>query len=137
MLVFSMHDETLCAERALEAGALGYVMKQEPTETIMVAIRRVLEGDIYLSEAMTHRLLRKPNAVEGDATTSAIRALSDREFEVFTLMGEGKRTIEIADILHISPKTIEAHRLHIRKKLGLKGWFEVTRHAIHWVNRGA
>lgn len=137
VLVFSMHDESLFAERALEAGALGYVMKQEPTEVIMVAIRRVLEGDIYLSEPMTNRLLKKPGSSHGEGVQSPIRALSDREFEVFTLIGQGKRTLEIAEILHLSAKTVETHRAHIMKKLNLKGWYEVARYAFQWSNTGA
>lgn len=137
VLVFSMHDEALFAERALEAGALGYVMKQEPTEVIMVAIRRVLGGDIYLSDPMTNRLLKKPGSSRGEGVQSPIRALSDREFEVFTLIGQGKRTLEIADILHLSAKTVETHRAHIMKKLNLKGWYEVARYAFQWSNTGA
>jgi DNA-binding NarL/FixJ family response regulator len=136
MLVFSMHDESLFAERALEAGALGYVMKQEPTETIMVAVRRVLDGDIYLSEAMTNRLLKKPGSTQGDAVQSPLHALSDREFEVFNLIGQGKRTLEIAEALHLSAKTVETHRAHIMKKLNLKGWYEVARYAFQWNNTG-
>jgi len=137
VLVFSMHDESLFAERALEAGALGYVMKQEPTEVIMVAIRRVLGGDIYLSEAMTNRLLKKTGNSHGEAVQSPIHALSDREFEVFSLIGQGKRTLEIAEILHLSAKTVETHRAHIMKKLDLKGWYEVARYAFQWSNTGA
>lgn len=136
-LVLSMHDETLCAERALESGARGYVMKQEPTETIMFAIRRVLEGDIYISEAMAHRLLKKPRGTRGETQLSPIRALSTREFEVFTLIGQGKRTAEIADILHVSIKTIETHRAHIIGKLNLDGGYELSRYAIQWSNAGA
>ncbi|MFA6564247.1 MAG: response regulator transcription factor [Verrucomicrobiia bacterium] len=136
MLVFSMHDESLCAERALEAGALGYVMKQEPTELIIVAIRRVLDGDIYLSEPMTSRLLKKPRSAQGEAVLSPIHALSDREFEVFSLIGQGKRTVEIADILHLSTKTVETHRAHIMKKLNLDGWYEMARYAFQWSNSG-
>lgn len=136
MLVFSMHDESLCAERALEAGALGYVMKQEPTETIMVAIRRVLDGDIYLSEQMTGRLLKKPRGAQGEAVLSPIHALSDREFEVFSLIGQGKRTVEIADILHLGVKTVETHRAHITKKLNLNGGYEMARYAFQWSNSG-
>jgi DNA-binding NarL/FixJ family response regulator len=135
-LVFSMHDEALCAERALEAGALGYVMKQEPTETIMIAIRRVLDGYIFLSETMTNRLMKKPGTVRGENTLSPVRALSDREFEVFTLIGRGKRTCDIADILHVSAKTVEAHRSHIIKKLNLHGWYELSNYAIQWFNSG-
>ena len=135
-LVFSMHNETLCAERALEAGARGYVMKQEPTETIMVAIRRVLAGDVYLSETMTHRLLKNTGSVPSKAKLSPIRALSAREFDVFTLISQGKRTEEIASILHLSTKTVETHRAHIIEKLNLDGWYELVRYAMQWSNTG-
>jgi DNA-binding NarL/FixJ family response regulator len=137
MLVLSMHDESLFAERALEAGALGYVMKQEPTETIMVAIRRVLDGDIYLSDTLTNRLLKKTRSNRGPAVQSPIRALSNREFEVFMLIGQGKRTVEIADILHLSAKTVEVHRSHIMKKLNIGDAFELVRYALQWNSTGA
>lgn len=136
MLVFSMHEESLCAERALEAGARGYVMKQVPTETIIVAIRRVLDGDIYLSEPMTSRLLKKPRGAQGEAMLSPIDALSNREFEVFGLIGRGKRTVEIAEILHLSTKTVETHRAHITKKLHMNGGYEMARYAFQWSNSG-
>jgi len=102
-LVFSMHDESLFAERALEAGALGYVMKEEPTETIIVAIRRVLDGDIYLSEQMIDRLLKKVGNAHGQAVQSPIQVLTDRQFEIFNLYGQGKGTREIAELL-LGPK---------------------------------
>ncbi|MBI5688162.1 MAG: response regulator transcription factor [Verrucomicrobia bacterium] len=134
MLVFSMHEEALCAERALEAGALGYVMKQEPTEIIMAAIRRVLEGHTYLSELMTSRLLNKPASAPSKKAMSPLHALSSREFEVFALIGQGKRTVDIAAMLHLSVKTIESHRAHILKKLKLRGWYELSRYAFQWFN---
>ena len=136
-LVFSMHDESLFAERALEAGSLGYVMKQEPTEVIMVAIRRVLDGDIFLSERMTSQLLKKTKGFHGEAVQSPVNALSDRQFEIFNLYGQGKRTREIAELLHLSNKTIEAHRANMMKKLNLKSSFELVRYACQWSNSGA
>lgn len=136
-LVFSMHDESLFAERALEAGALGYVMKEEPTETIIVAIRRVLDGDIYLSEPMIDRLLKKAGNAHGQAAQSPIQVLTDRQFEIFNLYGQGKRTREIAELLHLSHKTIEAHRANIMKKLNLQGASELARYAYQWGNSGA
>lgn len=136
MLVFSMHDESLFAERALEAGALGYVMKQEPTETIMVAIRRVLSGGIYLSDPLTNRLLKKTQSAHGMAVQSPIHALSNREFEVFTLIGQGKRTVEIADTLHLSAKTVEAHRANIVKKLNIGDGYKLVRYALQWNSTG-
>jgi len=136
-LVFSMHDESLFAERALEAGALGYVMKEEPTETIIVAIRRVLDGDIYLSEPMTHRLLNKAAHAHGQAVQSPIQALTDRQFEIFNLYGQGKRTREIAELLHVSQKTVESHRANIMKKLNIQGAPELARYTCQWRNSGA
>ena len=136
-LVFSMHDESLFAERALEAGALGYVMKEEPTETIIVAIRRVLDGDIYLSEQMIDRLLKKVGNAHGQAVQSPIQVLTDRQFEIFNLYGQGKRTREIAELLHVSQKTIESHRANIMKKLNIQGAPELARYACQWGNSGA
>ncbi len=135
-LVFSMHNESLFAERALKAGASGYVMKQEPTEIIITAIRRILDGDIYLSDQMTTQLLGNVRSAHDESVRSPIRALSDREFEVFNLIGQGHRTDEIADLLHLSPKTIETYRANIRRKLNLKGAFELTQRACNWVSNG-
>ncbi|MFZ2643222.1 MAG: response regulator transcription factor [Verrucomicrobiia bacterium] len=136
MLVFSMHDESLFTERVLEAGALGYVMKQEPTEIIIVAIRRVLDGDIYLSEQMTTWLLKKTGRAHSQAVQSPVLTLSDRQFEIFNLYGQGKRTREIAEVLHLSHKTVEAHRANIMKKLNIKGSFELARYACQWAIAG-
>ncbi|MCX6898038.1 MAG: response regulator transcription factor [Verrucomicrobia bacterium] len=136
-LVFSMHDESLFAERALEAGALGYVMKEEPTETIIVAIRRVLDGDIYLSKQMIDRLLKKVGNAHGQAVQSPIQVLTDRQFEIFNLYGQGKRTREIAELLHVSQKTVESHRANIMKKLNIQGAPELARYACQWGNSGA
>lgn len=134
ILVLSMHDETLYAERALRAGARGYIMKEEATERVMTAIRKVLSGEVYLSERMSARLLSK--LVDGPATTgsSPVERLSDRELQVFELIGRGTGTRQIAEGLHLSVKTIETHREHIKTKMGLANNSELVQHAIQWVN---
>ena len=137
MLVFSMHDEALYAERALHAGARGYVMKQEAPQTVINAIRRVLLGDIYLSADMTRKLLG--NIASGRQVTQAATVadqLSDREYEVFELIGRGFGTTEIARMLHLSAKTISAHRQHIKQKLGLPDGAALLRHAIRCISDG-
>ena len=133
VLVLSMHDETLYAERVLRAGAKGYIMKEEATETVMVAIRKVLNGHIYLSERMAGRLLSR--FVEGTPETggSPMQRLSDRELEVFELVGRGLSTRRIAEKLHLSIKTIESHREHIKEKLKLGSSRELLRHAMQWL----
>lgn len=133
VLVLSMHDETLYAERALRAGARGYVMKEEATARLITAIRRVLSGEIYLSERMSARLLSR--FVDGGPQTggSAMERLSDRELEVFELIGRGLSTRRIAEELHLSIKTIESHREHIKEKLKLESSQELMRHAMQWV----
>jgi DNA-binding NarL/FixJ family response regulator len=133
LLALSMHDEAVYAERALRAGAKGYVMKKEAMDRVMGAIRRVLAGEIYLSDAMSSRILRKlvsPGKQPGDATPT--EALSDREFEVFTLIAQGVGPTEIAQRLGVSVKTIETHREHIKEKLDLKTGAELTRYALQW-----
>lgn len=135
ILVLSMHDESLYAERALRAGARGYISKQEATDHVATAIRKVLAGKIYLSEAMTERLLLgiAQNADHSDGDDSPISRLSDRELEVFWLIGEGVGATEIANRLHLSVKTIETHRDRIKKKLGLDSASELNRFAMQWL----
>jgi DNA-binding NarL/FixJ family response regulator len=137
MLVSSMHDESLFAERALHAGAKGYINKQESTDKVLDAIRHVLDGHIYLSPKMTDRLLH--GVVEGQKIpeTSSIEKLSDRELQVFELIGQGMSTRQIANQLHLSVKTIETHREHIKSKLNLKNGAELSRHAVRWVLESA
>jgi DNA-binding NarL/FixJ family response regulator len=130
VLVLSMHDETMYAERALRAGASGYVMKQEPQEKVMAAIRRVLSGDTYLSEAMASKLLRSLTGKRDDENVSPLERLSDRELQVFRLIGEGKNVRAIADELFLSPKTVETHKEHIKQKLGLGTSNDLLRYAI-------
>ncbi len=133
MLVISMHDESLYAERALRAGARGYVMKQEASESIVQAIRQVRIGGIYASPRMTEQMLSR--FVEGplDAVESPLKALTDREMEVFHLIGEGLGISEIGLRLHLSVKTIGTYRERIKEKLNLRNSTELLRHAFNWV----
>ena len=134
-LVSSMHDETLFAERVLQAGAMGYLTKQEPPETLLGAIRQVLRGEVYLSPRMTSRLLHRM-AVGGSSTEDPIKSLSNREIEVYEMIGQGLTIQQIAARLHLSPKTIETHREKIKQKLNLKNSTELNRRAVQWVLEG-
>ena len=129
-LVLSMHDESLYAERAIRAGARGYVTKQEATKTILTAIRRVLKGEIHVSEKMAATILHRlaGEGVSGDSTP--LSKLTDRELEVFQLLGDGLPAREIARTLHVSVKTVDAHREHIKQKLHFKTSAELCRYAI-------
>ena len=134
LLILSMHDETVQAERALRAGARGYVMKQEATGTIITAVRQVLAGHIYLSDRMSSKLLGKlAGAAPGGGTSSPIERLSDREFQVFTLIGQGIGPRAIAEKLGLSVKTVEAHRENIKAKLGLGSGNELIRYAMQYL----
>jgi DNA-binding NarL/FixJ family response regulator len=133
VLVLSVHDEAVYAERALSAGARGYVTKSEPATTVVAAIRHVLAGGIYLSEAMSGRILHAWAGGTAQAGTSPIERLTDRELEVFERIGRGIPTRQIAEQLRVSVKTVEAHRAHIKDKLGLKGGNELSLFAIHWM----
>ena len=133
ILVVSMHDEVVYAERCLRAGARGYIMKESGSENLLIAIRRVLEGQTYVSPAMSDRILRNISTKRPRGSDSPIQALSDREFEVFQMIGQGKSTREIADQLHLSSKTVDVHRGHIREKLGLKDATALVRHAVRWL----
>jgi DNA-binding NarL/FixJ family response regulator len=132
-LVLSMHDESVYAHRALRAGAAGYIMKQEGAENVLTALRKVLRGEVYLSERLGARMLH--TLVGGRPTFSAspVEQLSDRELEVFSLIGQGHGTRPIAEKLHLSVKTIESHRAHIKEKLNLQNATELVHHAIQWV----
>jgi DNA-binding NarL/FixJ family response regulator len=131
VLVMSMQDEDIFAERALRAGAAGYIMKRRPVGDVMTAVRALLGGEIYLSETMREtilrRLVRNPKE-EG----SSIDALTDREMEVFRLIGKGYRTQLIAETLHLSPKTVDTHREHLKRKLEVGSADDLVRHAIQW-----
>ncbi len=132
LLILSMHDESIYAERAMRAGANGYIMKQEATEKVLIAIRRILQGDVYLSDRLTTTMLQQ--YVRGGAHTksSPLLNLTDRELEVFRLIGEGHGTRQIADELHLSVKTIESYQAHIKEKLALRNARELVQHAIEW-----
>jgi len=132
VLALSMHDELLYAERALRAGARGYVMKKESTKDLIAALRRVLEGNIHVSERLTSRLLQQVAKSEPLPTRSPVELLSDRELEVFERIGRGEGTREIADQLHLSIKTVSCYRQNIKTKLNLKTSTELVTHAIHW-----
>lgn len=132
ILVASMHEESLFAERSLRAGANGFISKEEATEKVIEAINRVLSGQVYLSGPMTSRLLS--NVVTGEVgRKSQIESLTDRELEVFGLIGRGLATRDIAEKLHLSVKTVETHRDHIRNKLNLETTHQLVRHAVQWV----
>lgn len=136
LLVLSMHDETLYAERVLRAGGRGYLMKETKPANVVKAIRAVLNGGIYLSETMSARLLEIVAGNGGKLTLSPMERLSDREFEVFQLVGQGKESRKIAEQLKISARTVDAHRTHIKEKLNLKSGAELTRYAVRWVESG-
>ena len=129
-----MHKETLHAERALRAGANGYIMKNESGRQLLRAVRQVLAGQTYVSEPMKERLLQKLSASPGERSQSPADLLSDREFEIFQLIGQGYGTRQIADQLHLSIKTVESHREHIRDKLHIPSTFELIQRAIHWIH---
>src|SRR5690349_2965949 len=135
MLVVSAHDESVYAEVAFRAGALGYLMKQEALEKIIAAIRRVLSGNIYVSEALAAKMLQQQVRGQTDINESPVKGLSDRELEVFQMIGRWKKTKEIASELHLSVKTIEYYREQIKKKLNLKDAGELTQYATAWVQR--
>lgn len=138
ILVLSMHDESLYAERALRAGSLGYIMKEEATEQVLVAIRRVLKGEIFLSEKMKSRMLQQlTTGGRNKVVVSPIENLTDRELEVFRLIGEGRSTRQIAGELHLSVRTVEAYREYIKSKLNLRNATELVQHAFHWVHHEA
>jgi len=138
ILVLSMHDESLYALRALRAGAEGYVMKHEAMANVIQAIREVFDGRPYLSPAMAAQVITKFAHRESEGETDAVERLSDRELEILELIGKGKDVREIAKLLHLSPKTVETHRSHIKDKLDLKNSREVARFALQWLStRGA
>jgi DNA-binding NarL/FixJ family response regulator len=132
VLILSMHDESIYAERALRARANGYIMKQEATEKVLVAVRRILDGDLYLSDTMSKKMLHQYIDGSPSLIQSKIALLSDRELEVFCRIGEGRATREIADELHLSIKTVETYQSHIKEKLALRSGRELIQHAIQW-----
>ncbi len=132
-LVLSMHDETIFAERAIRSGARGYLMKEVAPKNIIDAMNKIFEGGIYLSERTSEKLIDKLVHGSAEGLTSSIEQLSDREFEVFQLMGNGFSTKEIAEKLSLSIFTVESHKRNIKEKLKLKDSAEVLKHAIQWV----
>ena len=132
VLILSMHDETTYAERALRAKANGYIMKQEATDKVLVAVRRILNGEIYLSERMANKILQQYMAGTAAVGQSRITELSDRELEVFRLIGDGHSTRRIAEELHLSVKTVETYQAHIKEKLLLRTGRELVQQAIFW-----
>jgi DNA-binding NarL/FixJ family response regulator len=133
VLVLSMHDETLYVERVLRAGGRGYIMKQEGGKKIAQAIRQVLAGQIYVSEKMSAKILEIFSGHRTDVTHSPVEKLTDREFEVFQLIGQGVETKQMAEKLHLSAKTIEVHRANIKLKLQLNSMAELIRYAVRWI----
>jgi DNA-binding NarL/FixJ family response regulator len=138
VLIVSMHDEGLYAERALRAGAMGYLMKQEASDKIVQAISRLLQGEIYLSDKIKEKMLHRFVNKKGDNMVFSIDTLSDREMEVFQLIGNGYSTRQIAQKLNLSSKTIDSYREHLKLKLNLESGAELVRHAIQWArNEGS
>jgi DNA-binding NarL/FixJ family response regulator len=137
VIVFSMHDESVYAERVLCAGGRGYVMKDAAPDCFLEAIRTVAAGGISVSQSVTHLFLNALSAGKHSIQAGgSLKRLTDREMEVFELIGQAKSNHVIADRLGISPRTLDAHRAHIREKLGLADSNELTRHAIRWVEVG-
>ncbi len=137
VFVYSMHDETFYAERALRAGARGYLMKEAGSEAMLAGIQRVLAGEMSISPRIASRILDVFSGHRPTKSNSPIEGLTDREFDVYQLMGEGRSTKEIAARLHLSAKTVAVHRDHIKEKLGLGSAAELSHHAIRWVENKA
>jgi DNA-binding NarL/FixJ family response regulator len=132
VLVLSMHDELIYAERALRAGANGYIMKQEATDRVLIALRRILKGDVYLSDRAANRMAEQYVRGASAQSRPAVAVLSDRELEVFRLIGAGHGTRQIAEKLHLSIKTVETYQAHIKDKLSLRSARELVQYAIEW-----
>ncbi len=132
ILVLSLHDENLYAERVLRAGGHGYIMKNEGGEKLLEAIREVLKGQTYVSDRVSRRIVETFAGRRKDAGDATLGRLTEREFEVFQLIGQGLPTTEIGQRLHLSPKTIDSHRLHIKEKLQLRTLPELMRYAVRW-----
>jgi DNA-binding NarL/FixJ family response regulator len=137
VLVLSMHDESLYAERALRAGARGYLMKETAADHVVKAVHRVLDGGIYLSEKMAGHLLESIAGQRKSSDASLLERLTDRELEVLQLIGQGKATRHIAEQLHVSTRTVDAHRAHMKEKLQLSDGAALVHYAMRWVENGA
>lgn len=133
VLILSMHDESIYAERALRAGANGYIMKQEATENVLVALRRILNREIYVSSRVASKMLQQfVGGSSSLARHSPVDDLSDRELEVLRLMGDGHATRQIAEELHLSVKTVESYQAHLKEKLSLRNLRELVQYAVQW-----
>lgn len=133
VLILSMHDESIYAERVLHVGGRGYIMKSEGGEKLLAAIRRVLQGEVYVSNSVSASILNLLSKSKPGREARLLSALTDREFEVFRLLGQSLSTTEIGQRLQISGKTVETHRLHAKEKLNLKTGAELIQHAVRWV----
>lgn len=133
ILVVSMHDEEIYTERALRAGARGYIMKEEAAEKLVEAVRVVISGGVFVSEKMSRRIVELFSGLGSSAAEDPIERLTDRELEVFELFGNGLGSKEIAERIQCSPRTVDAHRAHIREKLCLRDSKELMLHAVRWV----
>jgi DNA-binding NarL/FixJ family response regulator len=132
VLILSMHDESIYAERALRAGANGYIMKQEATEKVLEALRRIVNREIYVSDRVANKMLQQYIGGNAVAQRSPVADLTDRELEVFRLIGGGHSTRQIAEELRLSVKTVESYQAHIKEKLSLRSARELMQHAIQW-----
>jgi DNA-binding NarL/FixJ family response regulator len=132
LIVLSMHDEALYAERALRAGARGYVMKRESTKSVLASIRRVLEGGVYVGERVVNSMARRFTSSPKGDDSSPVERLSDRELEIFRLLGQGRTTAQIAEDLHLSLKTVQAYCARAKEKFGVSSLGELLRAAIRW-----
>jgi len=132
VLILSMHDESIYAERALRAGANGYIMKQEATEKVLEALRRIVNREIYVSDRVANKMLQQYIGGNAVAQRSPVADLTDRELEVFRLIGDGHSTRQIAEELRLSVKTVESYQAHIKEKLSLRSARELMQHAIQW-----
>jgi DNA-binding NarL/FixJ family response regulator len=133
VFVYSMHDEIFYAERALRAGARGYLMKEAGSEKMLEAIHQLLAGQVCVSPKLAAKILNQFSGAPSRGSNSPVEKLTNREFDVYQLIGKGRSTKEIADQLHISPKTVAIHREHIKEKLAITNATELTHHAIRWV----
>lgn len=135
ILVFSMHDETIYAQRALRAGAKPYVMKKESPSKVVDANRKIIQGEIYVSPSVADQVLHQIVNGPGNVSTSPVDRLTDRELEVVQLIGRGLSSREVAESLHLSVKTIESHRAHVKEKLGLRNATEPVQFSVQWVDQ--
>ncbi|MGA2265125.1 MAG: response regulator transcription factor [Phycisphaerae bacterium] len=136
-LVYSMRDESFYAERVLRAGARGYITKEEGGKAVIEGIRKILQGQIFLSERMASKMIGLLVGSDGPAATPSVKSLTDRELEIFELIGQGLPTRTIASQLHVSPKTVESYREHIKRKLKLDNASQLLKHAIEWVQHSS